>query len=247
MFLIQRVFQSCYLFLKIINGRGSYVDFEKIIDLTKPGIGKKTLIIFKTWCYKNKFSLKEAMLKTCRFPVDAMSRSSQQKLYGFIVNILKIKEKIKDLSLEEKLLYLSEKTKIKDIITEQALNDIIVVTRNPDVKSSDFFSSIALNTDTDIYSSRAEKVSLMTMHTAKGLEFPVVFIAGCEDGFIPMKKYGDEEPDIDEERRLFYVAMTRAREKLYFYICKKTQGLWKDDCKRGFSAYKRYRNKLNKT
>ena len=208
-------------FLKIINDKGSYINFERIIDLTKPGIGKKTLIIFKTWCYKNKFSLKEAMLKTCRFPVDGMSRSSQQKLYGFINNILKIKKKIKDLSLEEKLLYLSEKTKIKDIITEQALNDIIVMTRNPDVKPSDFLSSIALNTDTDIYSSLAEKVSLMTMHTAKGLEFPVVFIAGCEDGFIPMRKYGDEEPDIDEERRLFYVAMTRAREKLYFTYAKK--------------------------
>jgi uncharacterized protein (TIGR00375 family) len=208
-------------FLKIINGRGSYVDFERIIDLTKSGIGKKTLIIFKTWCYKNKFSLKEAMLKTCRFPVDGMSRSSQQKLYAFIVNILKTKEKIKDLSLEEKLLYLSEKTKVKDIITEQALNDIIVLTRNPDVKSSDFLSSIALHTDTDIYSSRAEKVSLMTIHTAKGLEFPVVFIAGCEDGFIPMKKYGDEKPDIDEERRLFYVAMTRAKERLYFTYAKK--------------------------
>jgi superfamily I DNA/RNA helicase len=208
-------------FLKIIDDKGSYIDFERIIDLTKPGIGKKNLIIFKTWCYKNKFSLKEAMLKTCRFPVDGMSRSSQQKLYSLINNILKIKEKIKDLSLEEKLLYLSEKTKIKDIITEQVLNNIIVKTRNSDVKSSDFLSLIALNTDTDIYSSRAEKVSLMTMHTAKGLEFPVVFIAGCEDGFLPMRKYGDEEPDIDEERRLFYVAMTRAREKLYFTYAKK--------------------------
>ena len=208
-------------FLKIIDGRGSYVDFERIIDLTKPGIGKKTLETFKTWSYKNKFSLNEAMLKTCRFPVDGMSRSSQKKLYDFINKISKIEKKIKDLTIEEKLLYLSEKTKIKDIIAEQVLNDIIIMTRNPDVKSSDFLSSIALHTDTDIYSSRAEKVSLMTMHTAKGLEFPVVFIAGCEDGFIPMKKYGDKEPDIEEERRLFYVAMTRAKERLYFTYAKK--------------------------
>jgi len=207
-------------FLKIIDGRGSYIDFERIIYLTKSGIGKKTLETFKTWCYKNKFSLKEAIFKTCRFPVDGMSRSNQKKLYDFINKILKIKEKIKDLSLEEKLLYLSEKTKIKDIITEQALNDLIVITRNPDVKSRDFLSSTALQTDTDIYSSRAEKVSLMTIHTAKGLEFPVVFIAGCEDGFIPMRKYGDEEPNIEEERRLFYVAMTRARERLYFTYAK---------------------------
>jgi len=203
-------------FLKIIDGRGSYFDFERIIYLTKAGVGKKTMQTFKTWCYKNKFSLKEAMLKTCRFPVDGISRPSQQKLYNFIINIVKIKEKIKNLTIEEKLLYLSEKTKIKDIITEQALNDIIVMIRNHDVKSTDFLSSIALHTDTDIYSSRAEKVSLMTMHTAKGLEFPVVFISGSEDGFIPMRKYGDEEPDIEEERKLFYVAMTRAKEKLYF-------------------------------
>ncbi|MDL1968074.1 MAG: UvrD-helicase domain-containing protein [Deltaproteobacteria bacterium] len=207
-------------FLKIIDGKGSYVDFERIIDLTKPGIGKKILETFKTWCYKNKFSLKEAILKACRFPVDNMTRLSQKKLYDFINKISKTEKKIKDLTIEEKLLYLSEKTKIKDIITEQALNDLIVITRNPDFKSGDFFSSVALHTDTDIYSSRAEKVSLMTMHTAKGLEFPVVFIIGSEDGFIPMRKYGDEEQDIDEERRLFYVAMTRAREKLYFTYAK---------------------------
>jgi len=208
-------------FLKIIDGRGSYIDFERIIDLTKPGVGKRSLETFKIWCYKNKFSLKEAMLKACRFPVAGLSRPSQQKLYCFIINTLKTKEKIKNLSFGEKLLYLSEKTKIKDIISEQALNNIIIMTRNPDVKSSEFLASIALHTDTDIYSSRAEKVSLMTMHTAKGLEFPVVFIVGSEDGFIPMKKHGDEEPDIDEERRLFYVAMTRARERLYFTYAKK--------------------------
>ena len=125
------------------------------------------------------------------------------------------------MTVGEKLLYLSEKTKFKDIITEEALNNLIIMTRNLGVRSSDFLPSIALHTDTDIYSSRAEKVSLMTMHTAKGLEFPVVFIAGCEDGFIPMRRHGDEEPDIDEERRLFYVAMTRARERLYFTYAKR--------------------------
>ncbi|MBU4420590.1 MAG: ATP-dependent helicase, partial [Proteobacteria bacterium] len=208
-------------FLKIIDGKGSFVDFERIIYLLKAGVGKKTLETFKTWCYKNKFSLKDAMLKACRFPVDGMGRSSQQKLYDFIIKISKIEKKINDLTIEGKLLYLSEKTKLKDIITEQTLNNLIVMIRNLGVRSGDFLPSIALNADTDIYSSRSEKVSLMTMHTAKGLEFPVVFIAGCENGFIPMRRHGDEEPDIDEERRLFYVAMTRAREKLYFTYAKK--------------------------
>ena len=53
------------------------------------------------------------------------------------------------------------------------------------------------------------------MHAAKGLEFPVVFIAGCEDDLIPFKRRGGEQADIEEERRLFYVGMTRAKDRLY--------------------------------
>jgi superfamily I DNA/RNA helicase len=60
-----------------------------------------------------------------------------------------------------------------------------------------------------------EKVTLTTMHAAKGLEFPVVFVVGCEDGLIPMRRDRQALADLDEERRLFYVALTRAREQLY--------------------------------
>ena len=61
----------------------------------------------------------------------------------------------------------------------------------------------------------------MTMHAAKGLEFPVVFITGCEKGYIPFERVGDKQTDINEERRLFYVAMTRAKERLYLTRAKK--------------------------
>ena len=56
----------------------------------------------------------------------------------------------------------------------------------------------------------------MTLHAAKGLEFSVVFISGCETGYIPYERAGHEKADLSEERRLFYVAMTRAKEELYF-------------------------------
>ena len=62
---------------------------------------------------------------------------------------------------------------------------------------------------------RVEKVTLTTMHAAKGLEFPVVFVVGCEDGLTPLRRDGQVPADMDEERRLFYVALTRARELLY--------------------------------
>ena len=83
---------------------------------------------------------------------------------------------------------------------------------------AEFLASAALHTDTDAYLPQAEKVALMTMHAAKGLEFPVVFIAGCENDLIPLNR---EDVDPAEERRLFYVAMTRAGERLYLTRAKK--------------------------
>lgn len=80
---------------------------------------------------------------------------------------------------------------------------------------TDFLDRLSLDTPEDAYNARAEKVALLTLHAAKGLEFPVVFIAGCEEGLLPLE-VDFLKTDIGEERRLFYVGMTRARERLYF-------------------------------
>ena len=84
-----------------------------------------------------------------------------------------------------------------------------------------FLAELALGTGVDTWDPRADRISLLTLHTAKGLEFPVVFIAGCEDGLLPLK-WGKPDPaDLEEERRLFYVGVTRAKSKLFLTRAKK--------------------------
>lgn len=77
-----------------------------------------------------------------------------------------------------------------------------------------FLSELALGMEVDLWDPRADRVSLLTLHAAKGLEFPVVFIVGCEDGVLPLRWGETDQQSLAEERRLFFVGMTRARERL---------------------------------
>lgn len=85
---------------------------------------------------------------------------------------------------------------------------------------SAFLQEISLITDTDKYDENKPAVTMMTVHGSKGLEFPVVFVVGLEENLFPVGGRNGEEPDIEEERRLFYVAITRAEKKLFFSTCR---------------------------
>ncbi|MFN7961423.1 MAG: UvrD-helicase domain-containing protein [Thermoanaerobaculia bacterium] len=87
-----------------------------------------------------------------------------------------------------------------------------------------FLSAVALGSEVDTWDGRAERVSLLTLHAAKGLEFPVVFLVGCEEGLLPLRVPG-QEVDLAEERRLFFVGMTRARTRLYLSHARE-RSLW---------------------
>jgi DNA helicase-2/ATP-dependent DNA helicase PcrA len=78
-----------------------------------------------------------------------------------------------------------------------------------------FLQQVALVTDLDTHDDRAQAVTLMTLHNAKGLEYPAVFIAGLEDGLFPLSRAYDEPSELEEERRLFYVGITRAEDRLF--------------------------------
>ena len=98
--------------------------------------------------------------------------------------------------------------------TEAALRDLLVLAERAEGDAARFEASLALANEADLWDPRADRVSILTLHASKGLEFPVVFILGLEDGLLPLHWGGREGPDREEERRLFYVGMTRARERL---------------------------------
>ena len=87
-----------------------------------------------------------------------------------------------------------------------------------------FESELALLSDADLWDARADRVSLLTLHASKGLEFAVVFIVGCEDGLLPLR-FSSDDANVAEERRLLFVGMTRARERLFLSHAKKR--LWR--------------------
>lgn len=88
-----------------------------------------------------------------------------------------------------------------------------------------FADAVALTTDAEFWDARADRVSLLTLHAAKGLEFAVVFIVGLEDGVLPLHWSEPDDAAIAEERRLFYVGMTRAKDRLI--LSRARQRLWR--------------------
>jgi len=213
-------------YLKIIEGIGGYWDYENVIQFTIPGIGKKAFTLFKDWCYQNRLTLREGLLKAGRFPIPSLKKSRQQMLNDFSRQLFQYKTNMTGLTVADKLLYLEKNTGLYGILNgnakiKEAFTSLVEIAANFGCNTTDFFTTIALHTDTDAYAQKVEKVSLMTMHAAKGLEFQVVFIAGCEENFIPYRRPDFEQADIEEERRLFYVAMTRAMERLYLTRAKK--------------------------
>ncbi len=136
-----------------------------------------------------------------------------------------VPEELKGCDIEVLLKFLCEKEDLNKIIkgndkAEQAFENLLSIAGlHNDLNS--FLNALALNQNTDTLEFNVEKVSLMTMHAAKGLEFPVVFVAGCEQGLVPFAKDGKNIDDLEEERRLFYVAMTRAMDILCLTYAKK--------------------------
>jgi uncharacterized protein (TIGR00375 family) len=212
--------------IKVIEGWGSYPDFENLIRCAVTDIGAKTAAEFTAWGIENGWHLSQALHNAQRFPIRGMKVAVQKKLNALAVTLNEIGGRTDRMQVQEKLSHILQTPLLT--LTEQrrqhlkaADKEIVAILSKLSARQSENQTKIELGSDTDFYNPRSEKVTLLTMHAAKGLEFPVVFIAGCEKGFVPFHGLGKTPADIDEERRLFYVAMTRAKERLFLSYANK--------------------------
>ena len=156
---------------------------------------------------------KEA-LEYHRLPIPGMSITRQQRLAAVVQMLERLSGACASMSAAETLDHIVKHTTLISQVQKDDLERLQELARPFGGAVVSFHSSLALQRDTDLYRSDTQQVAVMTLHAAKGLEFPVVFIAGCEDDLLPLRRPGGDLVDLDEERRLFYVGLTRAREEL---------------------------------
>ena len=213
-------------YLKLIQNVNDNIALKRIINEPKRGIGERAIDKLDLLAASNNMSIFEYI----QDPVNITGLRCQANLIHFrdmINDLIEKKDKIKISELMKLILknsgyedMLNENDSKENEMRFENLMEFIGVAiefenENADNKLSDFLDSIALVSDVDKLDETNEAVTLMTMHSAKGLEFPVVFLVGMEEGLFPSKRSIEEDEEVEEERRLCYVGITRAKEKLY--------------------------------
>jgi DNA helicase-2/ATP-dependent DNA helicase PcrA len=225
-------------YLKLIYNTDDSQSFRRIVNVPKRAIGDTTIKNLAEYADKEDISLFEACQRLDENS-DISSRTIA-KLKDFSELILKFKDAQKSYSLQdfvtlviEKTGYLAELQKENtpeseaDIENLQELVNVAgeFVPEESDNTLGEFLQQVALVSDLDGMDDITNNVTLMTLHSAKGLEFPVVFLAGCDEGVFPHQRTFNIPSEMEEERRLMYVGVTRAEEKLYLTSAKRRQ-MW---------------------
>jgi len=208
---------------RAFEGCGGFEDLETVCRRLPFGIRAATLTHFKNWCLESGQTLTAAIEATAHCPIPGLSRLQQEGLVHTFGQMVEWRRQTRDLPVCERLVRLMDTPQLslqaQDIPVGgddlPVWDRIQKVAEEAGAHTDLFLASLNALEDTDLYQQRAQRVSLMTMHSAKGIEFPIVFICGCEDGLIPFHREGKHDGNPEEERRLFYVAVTRARERLY--------------------------------
>ena len=213
-------------YLTVVNNSSDNIRLRRIINVPKRGIGDATVNKAAEIASGLGISLFEVLSHADEY--EALSRSGK-KLMEFTDMINSLRELADNVPLPELFEKILEKTEYIPYLRldkekgEERIENISELisnlknyeSENEEATLSGFLEEVALMTDLDNYDAESNAVVLMTIHSAKGLEFPVVFIPGMENGIFPGMQSLYSNEDMEEERRLAYVGITRAKEKLY--------------------------------
>ncbi len=219
----------CYL--KTVNNSADDISVQRIINVPKRGIGATTISRIMTYAAGQEISFYDALTQIDYIPDCARAAS---KINSFVEMIEHLRGRLRDeyYTLEDLINEIIDRTgyvrllEAEDTVEAQSRIENIdslcskIIQYEEDCEAAatldGLLEEIALVADIDTVSDDAEQVLLMTLHSAKGLEFPNVYIAGMEENIFPgaMAVFGDDPTEIEEERRLCYVGITRAMEKL---------------------------------
>ncbi|MBU1291630.1 UvrD-helicase domain-containing protein [bacterium] len=215
-------------YLRFIHDQKDGVSFLRIINNAKLGIGKITLSKIEELARKNNLNFHQALKQGLR--VIKISADRKEAIKKFTSLIDELNEKKKEIKGSELLIELIKKINYYEELKKEGefkaqskienIKELILAVQefeenNEDKSITAFLEYVALITDIDLYKGEEDTVTVMTLHSAKGLEFPVVFITGFEEGIFPHSRSLNSEEELEEERRLCYVGMTRAKERLY--------------------------------
>lgn len=219
-------------YLRLVVNAADSMSFERIVNSPKRGIGPGTLEKLGQFADDHQWSLLEAAQNAELSTIPARSRNTLIDFGNVIGDLAKMREFLNVTDLTEQLL---DKTgykkalEVENTLEAQTrlenIEELLSVTKQfdehyePEEEDSDLFvdflAELSLVSDLDSVEEEASEVTMMTLHAAKGLEFPVVFLMGMEEGIFPLSRALLEEDELEEERRLAYVGITRAESKLY--------------------------------
>ncbi len=215
-------------YLKLIDNPPDGLSLKRIINVPSRGIGEKTIEKIEAFSREKRLPLYEGLKQVAG--EDWLSPAVKEKLNEFIRLIEEFRKDSGSLTLSQLTLGLLARTGYLQRLKEEGTDEAFSKMENVDelinvmmeleqgeekVSLEGFLDKVSLVTDVDLYEDKGNRVSLMTLHCAKGLEFPMVFIVGIEEGLLPHYRRGEEIEDMEEERRLFYVGMTRAKKRLF--------------------------------
>ncbi|MBN1466548.1 UvrD-helicase domain-containing protein [candidate division KSB1 bacterium] len=223
-------------YLRLLVNPADTISLKRIINYPTRGIGDVTIARIDAYAREQKMTFLEALDHVEK--MSGLQKRTAERLTLFAGLIRKYRMLLNQVSPAELASTLIDELGILRQFKEE--NTIESATRSENVREllqaihefsltaeentlAAFLQQVSLVTDLDTWDDRANAVTLMTLHAAKGLEFPVVFIAGLEEGLFPLSRSIDDPRDLEEERRLFYVGSTRAKDKLYLFWAKNRQ------------------------